>query len=93
MKNEKDQIEIKSLRTPTSAYHKRVRYAVLEFEHLLDSSSIDAKGWAQIAETVFHNYRLYDGFVILHGQPLSLCVAKTYQVLQVPIVLRTRLLL
>ena len=68
MENESDSIEIKSLRTPISAYQKRVRYAVLEFEHLLDSSSIDAVGWAQIAETVFHNYRLYDGFVVLHGQ-------------------------
>jgi lysophospholipase len=56
-----------SLRTPITAYGKQVRYTVFEFEELLDSSSIDAKGWTQIAETIFQNYTLYDGFVVLHG--------------------------
>jgi lysophospholipase len=56
-----------SLRTPMTAYGRQVRYTVFEFEELLDSSSIDAKGWAEIAETVFRNYTLFDGFVILHG--------------------------
>ena len=58
---------LRSLRTPVSAYQKHVRYAVLEFGELLDSSSIDAAGWTQIAEAIFRNYRLYDGFVVLHG--------------------------
>ena len=58
---------VQSLRTPLSAYDRRVRYAVLEFEKLLDSSSIDAAGWDQIARTVERNYQLFDGFVILHG--------------------------
>ena len=58
---------MKSLRTPKSSYGKRVRYGVLEFDELLDSSSIDARGWAQIARTIFRNYRLFDGFVVLHG--------------------------
>lgn len=44
-----------------------VRYVVLEFEELLDSSSIDSKGWMQIAETIYRNYTLFDGFVVLHG--------------------------
>ena len=56
-----------SLRTPITRYGRQVRYTVFEFEELLDSSSIDAKGWAQIAQTVFQNYTLFDGFVILHG--------------------------
>jgi 60kDa lysophospholipase len=43
------------------------RYAVLEFEELLDSSSIDSKGWTQIAKTIHQNYTLFDGFVVLHG--------------------------
>lgn len=43
------------------------RYAVLEFETLLDSSSIDSQGWAEIAHTIFRNYKLFDGFVVLHG--------------------------
>ncbi|KAJ5223673.1 hypothetical protein N7468_008215 [Penicillium chermesinum] len=59
--------EHQSLRTPVTAYGRRVRYTVYEFEELLDSSSIDAKGWAEIAQTVFQNYTLFDGFVILHG--------------------------
>lgn len=56
-----------SLRTPQTAYGRRVRYTVFEFDELLDSSSIDAKGWAQIAETVKQNYVHFDGFVVLHG--------------------------
>lgn len=40
---------------------------MLEFEHLLDSSSIDATGWDQIARVIYRNYQLYDGFVVLHG--------------------------
>ncbi|KAJ5718680.1 hypothetical protein N7488_004326, partial [Penicillium malachiteum] len=56
-----------SLCTPVTTYGKQVRYTVFEFEELLDSSSIDAKGWAEIAQTVFQNYTLFDGFVILHG--------------------------
>ena len=40
---------------------------MLEFDILLDSSSIDSKGWADIAETLYRNYKLFDGFVVLHG--------------------------
>ncbi|KAH7135468.1 asparaginase-domain-containing protein [Dendryphion nanum] len=58
---------VQSLRCPISTYERRVRYCVLEFEKLLDSSSIDAAGWDQIAKTVYRNYQLFDGFVILHG--------------------------
>ncbi|KAJ5060941.1 asparaginase-domain-containing protein [Bipolaris maydis] len=58
---------VQSLRTPVSTYERRVRYCVLEFEKLLDSSSIDSTGWDQIARTVQRNYQLFDGFVILHG--------------------------
>ncbi|CBY01664.1 similar to 60 kDa lysophospholipase [Plenodomus lingam JN3] len=58
---------VQSLRTPVSTYGRRIRYCVLEFEKLLDSSSIDSTGWDQIARTVQRNYQLFDGFVILHG--------------------------
>lgn len=54
-----------SLRTPPSLYERQVRYTVLEFEELLDSSSIDSKGWAEIAQTVYNNYTLFDAFVVL----------------------------
>ncbi len=57
----------RSLRTPISTYQKHVRYAVLEFEELLDSSSIDAKGWGEIAQTIYRNYIFFDAFVVLHG--------------------------
>ncbi len=48
-------------------YGRRVRYSVLEFDELLDSSSIDSKGWTLIARTISRNYQLFDGFVVLHG--------------------------
>jgi lysophospholipase len=56
-----------SLRTPPSKYSRHVRYTLYEFPILLDSSSISADGWSQIAQCVQLNYALYDGFVILHG--------------------------
>ena len=56
-----------SLRTPMSTYQKHVRYAAFEFQTLLDSSSIDAEGWTEIALTIYRNYRNFDGFVVLHG--------------------------
>lgn len=66
--NEKgDAAEVESLRSPMTSYGKRVRYAVLEFEELLDSSSIDSQGWTSIAQTIYWNYSLFDGFVVLHG--------------------------
>ena len=36
------EICLRSLRTPVSAYQKHVRYAVFEFQELLDSSSISS---------------------------------------------------
>jgi lysophospholipase len=54
-----------SLRTPPSLYERQVRYTVLEFEELLDSSSIDSNGWAEIAQTIYNNYTLFDAFVVL----------------------------
>jgi lysophospholipase len=62
-----DRRKYASLRTPPSTYDRQVRYAVFEFEELLDSSSIDAKGWTEIAHTIHNNYTLFDAFVILHG--------------------------
>lgn len=56
-----------SLRTPISTYEKHVRYAVLEFDELLDSSSINADGWTEIAKTILWNYKLFDAFIVLHG--------------------------
>ncbi|OIW29596.1 asparaginase-domain-containing protein [Coniochaeta ligniaria NRRL 30616] len=60
-------LEIDSLRTPVSAYSRHIRYGILEFHPLLDSSSISSYGWTEIANTVKDNYHLFDGFVVLHG--------------------------
>ena len=67
MANDHTDTLLPSLRTPISLYKKHVRYAVLEFEQLLDSSSINADGWTQIAQSIFRNYKFFDGFVVLHG--------------------------
>lgn len=56
-----------SLRTPPSAYSRHIRYGILEFQPLLDSSSISSIGWTEIALTIKENYHLFDGFVVLHG--------------------------
>lgn len=56
-----------SLRTPLSTYNRHVRFSVLEFDPLLDSSSINAKGWGEIARSIERNYQLFDAFVVLHG--------------------------
>ena len=67
MVNDDSAKAFRSLRTPISTYGRHVRYVVLEFDELVDSSSIDAKGWSEIARTIYRNYTLFDGFVILHG--------------------------
>eukprot|EP00729_Bicosta_minor_P011012 gene11012-26778_t len=42
-------------------------YTVLEFDPLLDSSSMTPKDWETIAATVEKHYYDYDGFVVIHG--------------------------
>lgn len=60
-------VSIDSLRTPPTAYQRHIRYGIVEFNPLLDSSSISANDWALMATAVKENYHLFDGFVILHG--------------------------
>ncbi|UKZ94098.1 uncharacterized protein TrAFT101_008985 [Trichoderma asperellum] len=60
-------IQLDSLRTPPTAYQRHIRYSVMEFNPLLDSSNISAADWAAMATAVQENYHLFDGFVILHG--------------------------
>ncbi|KAK6521264.1 hypothetical protein TWF506_001489 [Arthrobotrys conoides] len=62
-----EEMVLKSLRTPLTSYHKKIRYCVLEFNPLLDSSSINAKGWKKIAFTIYNNYKEFDAFLVLHG--------------------------
>lgn len=60
-------VMLDSLRTPPTAYSRHVRYGILEFHPLLDSSSISSMGWTEIALSIKENYHLFDGFVVLHG--------------------------
>jgi len=41
--------------------------SVLEFQDLIDSSSMNGSYWNQIATTLQANWRAFDAFVILHG--------------------------
>lgn len=61
------EVELDAYYLPPSAYGDHIKYAILEYETLLDSSSIQFQDWIKIASTVQRNYRLFDGFVILHG--------------------------
>lgn len=67
MESDCEKRSLPSLRTPISTYDRHIRYVVLEFEELLDSSSIDANGWGQIAKAIHRNYQLFDAFIVLHG--------------------------
>ncbi|KAH8827057.1 L-asparaginase [Flagelloscypha sp. PMI_526] len=79
--------QLPSLVTPKSSVagsqSKSIRYAILEWHPLLDSSNIDIKGmfncnifcnnphssidWVRIATEIELNYSLFDAFVVLHG--------------------------
>lgn len=52
--------------TPMSE-KKRIRFAVLEYDPLLDSSNIETKDWLRLAADIDLNYESFDAFVILHG--------------------------
>lgn len=44
-----------------------IQVDTVAFTPLLDSSDINPDMWARMAQMVYDNYALYDGFVILHG--------------------------
>lgn len=43
------------------------RYAILEYDVLIDSSEVELKDWIRIASDIELNYALYDAFIVLHG--------------------------
>lgn len=61
------EVELDGYQLPQSSYGGPIKYAILEYETLLDSSSIQFADWIKIARSIERNYKLYDGFVILHG--------------------------
>lgn len=46
---------------------KRVIYEIYEYDNLLDSSNMDMGDWIKIAKDIKTFYKMYDGFVVLHG--------------------------
>lgn len=66
-----------TLITPVTPYGSRIQYRVLELPELLDSSEITNKHQMEMAQIIFDNYKVYDGFVILHGTDTMAYTAST----------------
>ncbi|KAF7322625.1 L-asparaginase [Mycena chlorophos] len=60
--------QLPSLLTPRASVSssKSIRYAILEWQPLLDSSNIETEDWIRLATEIELNYS-FDAFVILHG--------------------------
>ncbi|KAJ3506154.1 hypothetical protein NLJ89_g7023 [Agrocybe chaxingu] len=54
-------------RVPNGTSNKSIRYAILEWNPLLDSSNMDIDDWIRVATEIELNYTNFDAFVILHG--------------------------
>ncbi|KAJ9477702.1 L-asparaginase 1 [Pseudozyma hubeiensis] len=62
------ELQLPTLITPRGgANGKRVRYAVLEYDPLLDSSEMDIPDWIRLASDISLNYQNFDAFIVLHG--------------------------
>ncbi|GAC72765.1 asparaginase [Moesziomyces antarcticus T-34] len=62
------ELQLPTLITPRGGAHsKRVRYAVLEYDPLLDSSEMDIPDWIRLASDISLNYQNFDAFIVLHG--------------------------
>ncbi|SPO24864.1 related to l-asparaginase [Ustilago trichophora] len=62
------ELQLPTLITPRGGVHgKRVRYAVLEYDPLLDSSEMDIPDWIRLASDISLNYQNFDAFIVLHG--------------------------
>ncbi len=48
-------------------FNNRVRVDMLPFDPLIDSSDMNPPIWSKLANIIYDNYNLYDGFVITHG--------------------------
>ncbi|KAK9679118.1 hypothetical protein K7432_016407 [Basidiobolus ranarum] len=57
----------KWLITPCSIYGKRIRYRILEYAPLLDSSNMRMEDWVRISTDIERYYEYYDAFIVLHG--------------------------
>ncbi|KAG1749467.1 asparaginase-domain-containing protein [Suillus lakei] len=52
---------------PGHGHTKRICYAILEWNPLLDSSNMEMDDWIRIAAEIELNYTSFDAFVVLHG--------------------------
>ncbi|KAI0341655.1 L-asparaginase [Trametopsis cervina] len=53
--------------TVNGSSRKRIRYVILEWDPLLDSSNMEIADWVRVATEIELNYSTFDAFVILHG--------------------------
>lgn len=61
-------MQLPSLVTPKSSHNgQRIRYTVLEYDPLLDSSEMGLEDWTRMAKDIELNYTSFDAFVVLHG--------------------------
>jgi lysophospholipase len=52
---------------PKSIYGRHTTYEIIEYEPLIDSSSMSQEEWIRIAKDIHAAYEKYDGFIVLHG--------------------------
>ncbi len=52
---------------PAITHEDMPRYAIKEYQPLLDSSNMTVNEWNRIAADIAEEYDHYDGFVVLHG--------------------------
>jgi len=52
---------------PVSPFGKRIKYKLLEFKPLLDSTDMTQADWVSIAKAIGQEYNNYDAFIVLHG--------------------------
>ncbi len=55
------------LTLPLTRAGLRVRYDILEYAPLLDSSNMGVEHWVRIADDIARHHADYDAFVVLHG--------------------------
>ncbi len=55
------------LTTPASRHGGRIRFRVIEYDRLKDSSNMGVDDWVTVAEDIGRYYERFDGFVVLHG--------------------------
>ena len=56
-----------TLITPVTPYGKRIKFMILEWDDLIDSSNIKVEQQLEIARVIYRHYKSFDGFVVLHG--------------------------